>query len=73
MSYDETLSVKQELDRFMKGLVRRNPGEEVFHQAVQEVATTIIPYVHDKPHYRKARILERMTEPDRVIGLPRVC
>ena len=35
MSYDETLSVKQELDRFMKGMVRRNPGEEVFHQAVQ--------------------------------------
>jgi glutamate dehydrogenase (NADP+) len=68
MSYDETLSVKQELDRFMKGLVRRNPGEEVFHQAVQEVAATIIPYVHDKPHYRKARILERMTEPDRVIS-----
>ena len=68
MSYNENLSVKQELDRFMTGLVRRNPGEEVFHQAVQEVATTIIPYVHDKPHYRNARILERMTEPDRVIS-----
>jgi len=67
MNYDETLSVEQELDRFMKGLVRRNPGEEVFHQAVHEVAATIIPYVHDKPQYRKARILERMTEPDRVI------
>lgn len=68
MSYNENLSIKQELDRFMTGLVRRNPGEEVFHQAVQEVATTIIPYVHDKPHYRNARILERMTEPDRVIS-----
>lgn len=68
MSYNENPSIKQELDRFMTGLVRRNPGEEVFHQAVQEVATTIIPYVHDKPHYRNARILERMTEPDRVIS-----
>ena len=68
MSYNETLSVKQELDHFMKGLIRRNPGEEVFHQAVQEVAATIIPYIHDKPHYRNARILERMTEPDRVIS-----
>ena len=68
MSYDENLSVEQELDRFMHGLIRRNPGEEEFHQAVHEVAATIIPYVHDKPHYRKARVLERMTEPDRVIS-----
>jgi len=67
MSYDETLSVDQELDRFMKGLIRRNPGEKVFHQAVHEVAAIIIPFVHDKSHYRDARILERMTEPDRVI------
>ncbi len=72
MSYDETLSVEQELERFMNGLIRRNPGEEEFHQAVHEVAATIIPFVHDKPHYRKARILERMTEPDRVISF-RVC
>lgn len=72
MSYDDTLSVEQELDRFMKGLVRRNPGEEEFHQAVREVASTIIPYVHDKHHYRQAHILERMTEPDRVISF-RVC
>ncbi len=72
MSYDNNLSVKQEMDRFMKGLVRRNPCEDEFHQAVHEVATTIIPYVHDKPLYRKARILERMTEPDRIISF-RVC
>ncbi len=72
MSYDESLSVDQELDRFMNGLIRRNPGEEEFHQAVHEVAATIIPFIHDKPHYRKARILERMTEPDRVIVF-RVC
>ena len=72
MSYDDTLSVEQELERFMSGLVRRNPGEEDFHQAVHEVAATIIPFIHDKPHYRKAHILERMTEPDRVI-IFRVC
>jgi len=72
MSYDESLSVDQELDCFMNGLIRRNPGEEEFHQAVHEVAATIIPFIHDKPHYRKARILERMTEPDRVIVF-RVC
>ena len=72
MSYDENLSAEQELGRFMHGLIRRNPGEEEFHQAVHEVAATIIPYVHDKPHYRESRVLERMTEPDRVISF-RVC
>jgi len=72
MSYDDTLNAEQELDRFMHGLIRRNPGEEEFHQAVHEVAATIIPFVHDKPHYRKSRVLERMTEPDRVISF-RVC
>ena len=72
MSYDENLSAEKELDHFMQGLVRRNPGEEEFHQAVHEVAATIIPFVHDKPHYRNSRVLERMTEPDRVISF-RVC
>ncbi len=72
MSYDESLNVEQELDRFMNGLIRRNPGEEEFHQAVHEVAATIIPFIHDKRLYRKPRILERMTEPDRVISF-RVC
>lgn len=72
MSYDETLSVEQELERFMSGLIRRNPGEEEFHQAVHEVAATIIPYIHDKPNYRKPHILERMTEPDRIV-IFRVC
>lgn len=72
MSYDETLNVEQELERFMSGLIRRNPGEKEFHQAVHEVAATIIPYIHDKPHYRKPHILERMTEPDRIVTF-RVC
>lgn len=56
------------LDKFMEGVIARNPGEAVFHQAVQEVATDIIPYMADKPIYKDMRILERMTEPDRVIS-----
>ncbi len=56
-----------ELDTFMAGLVRRNPGEPEFHQAVHEVAETLIPYINEHPHIAEARILERLTEPDRVI------
>ena len=52
---------------FMAGLVRRNPGETEFHQAVEEVAATIIPYVATRPELEEAQILERLTEPDRIV------
>ena len=55
------------LNRFMNGVKKRNPGELEFHQAVSEVASTIFPYIADKPIYHKMQILERMAEPDRVI------
>jgi glutamate dehydrogenase (NADP+) len=52
----------------MEGVEARNPGEPEFHQAVHEVAMNIIPYIADKPKYKDLRILERMTEPDRVVS-----
>ena len=61
-----------DLEVFMQGLIRRNPGETEFHQAVQEVAGSIIPFIQDKPRYLKMRILERLAEPDRVV-IFRVC
>ncbi len=57
---------------FMKGLARRNPGETEFHQAVGEVAESVIPFINSNPEYRNACVLERMTEPDRII-IFRVC
>ena len=51
----------------MNGLRHRNPGEVEFHQAVQEVAETVMPYYLDNKEYRQAQILERMTEPDRIV------
>ncbi|MDX1569533.1 MAG: NADP-specific glutamate dehydrogenase [Xanthomonadales bacterium] len=56
------------LDEFMNGLKRRNPGEPEFHQAVYEVAQHILPFIKDKPEYREAQIMERLTEPDRIIS-----
>ncbi|WP_066014925.1 NADP-specific glutamate dehydrogenase [Endozoicomonas atrinae] len=63
---------KLELDDFMNGLARRNPNEPEFHQAVHEVAESVIPYINHHQKYIDARILERMTEPDRII-IFRVC
>ncbi len=56
-----------EIDRFMRGLARRNPGEREFQQAVREVVETLMPFVLENPRYREAEILERMTEPDRIV------
>ena len=60
------------LERFMGGVKRRNPGQPEFQQAVQEVARDIVPFLEDKKAYKDAHILDRMTEPDRVIVF-RVC
>ena len=55
------------VDSFMSGLKQRNPNEPEFHQAVQEVAHSVIPFILDHPEYQEAGILQRMTEPDRSI------
>ena len=61
------MSNDERLQAFMAGLVRRNPGEAEFHQAVHDVAESVIPLVDSHAPYAKARILERLTEPDRII------
>ncbi len=66
------MQAETRLEEFMQGLVRRNPGETEFHQAVYEVAQSIIPYIMKKPVYDEAQILERLTEPDRIV-IFRVC
>ena len=58
----------EDLDTFLEGVKRRHPGEPEFHQAVHEVAMDIIPYIADKPRYKELRILERMTEADRIVS-----
>lgn len=60
------------LDQFMEGLKRRNPGQTEFHQAVYEVAADIFEFIEDKEEYHSAQILRRIAEPDRVVSF-RVC
>jgi glutamate dehydrogenase (NADP+) len=42
-------------------------NETEFLQAIYEVAEKVIPYIEKNPKYKKAKILERMIEPERVI------
>ena len=46
---------------------KRNPGEAEFHQAVVEVLECLQPVIDRHPEYQKAKILERIVEPERVI------
>jgi glutamate dehydrogenase (NADP+) len=57
-----------DLNGFMEGVRRRNPGQPEFAQAVQEVAQDIFEFIQDKPHYHEYQILRRIAEPDRVVS-----
>src|SRR5258708_451160 len=45
----------------------KNPAEPEFHQAVEEVAESLVPVLDKHPEYRSARILERIVEPERLV------
>jgi glutamate dehydrogenase (NADP+) len=55
------------VEEFMNKVVEKNPGEKEFHQAVTEVVESLMPYIKKHPRYEKAKILERMVEPERTI------
>ncbi|MFZ5765161.1 MAG: NADP-specific glutamate dehydrogenase [Thermodesulfobacteriota bacterium] len=55
------------VDEFMADVVRKNPGEVEFHQAVREVVESLFPFLEKHPKYMKEKILERMVVPERVI------
>ena len=52
---------------FMEEVRRKNPGENEFHQAVQEVVESLLPFVQKNPKYEKAKVLERIVESERII------
>ncbi len=63
MSSEAEMYVKN----FMSNLIAKNPHEVEFHQAVHEVVESLAPFLLKNPVYTKLKILERMTEPERVI------
>ncbi len=56
-----------DLKKFMAGLKKRNPGQPEFIQAVHEVMADVMPFSLDEPRYATDVILERLTEPDRIL------
>ncbi len=55
------------VESFMSYLIKKNPSEPEFHQAVHEVLLSLSSFLEENPHYIHSGILERMTEPERII------
>ncbi|WP_300755641.1 NADP-specific glutamate dehydrogenase [uncultured Brachyspira sp.] len=59
--------MNEQLEAIYNKIVKRNPGEAEFHQAVKEVLNTLEVVLKKKPHYVEQKIIERMCEPERQI------
>jgi glutamate dehydrogenase (NADP+) len=55
------------MKEFIDGVRMKNPGEDEFLQAVTEVVETVWDYYQKNPRYIKAKLLERMVEPERTV------
>jgi len=59
--------LESEMESFFLGFQRRNPNENEFFQAVHEMVVDVIPFMSKNERYRRMDLIERLTEPDRVI------
>lgn len=55
------------LDQFLAGIQARDPHQPEFMQAVQEVMTSLWPFIERNPQYAEQGLLERLVEPERII------
>ena len=57
------------VDEIMESVLKKNPGEPEFHQAVKEILDSIAPVIaKHEADYREDKILERIVEPERSIS-----
>jgi glutamate dehydrogenase (NADP+) len=59
--------MSKSVEAFMSQVVEKNTNQPEFHQAVREVVECVMPVVESNQAYRKAKILERIVEPERLI------
>lgn len=59
--------VQEKVEKIYEQVVRRNPGELEFHQAVKEVIDTLAPVLRKYPQYAEHKVIERICEPERQI------
>lgn len=62
-----TATLSKSIDTYMTQLKAQHPGQDEFHQAVQEVAESVFPFIENNPQYQKANVFNRLVEPDRIV------
>ncbi|KYK29883.1 MAG: glutamate dehydrogenase [Candidatus Proteinoplasmatales archaeon SG8-5] len=55
------------IEEVIERVIQRDPGQKEFHQAVREVLESVEPVIKKHPEYVKAKILDRVVEPERQI------
>ena len=60
-------NVKEIVEKVIADVKVKNPGQEEFHQTIEEVLTSLIPVLEKNPAYVDAKILDRLVEPERQI------
>ena len=61
------LAMTEQLEEIFQDVVRRNPAELEFHQAVREVLESLAPVIAKRPDLAQRRIIERICEPERQV------
>ncbi|MDD7596242.1 NADP-specific glutamate dehydrogenase [Prevotella sp. SGI.027] len=56
-----------EIEKIMQDLEKKHPGESEYLQAVKEVLLSVKDVYNEHPEFEKAKIIERIVEPERVI------
>jgi glutamate dehydrogenase (NADP+) len=64
---DDPTTLPESVRPAYEAVLRRNPGEPEFHQAVHEVLASIVPVLREEPQFLREGILERLVEPERQI------
>ncbi|TDF97269.1 NADP-specific glutamate dehydrogenase [Paenibacillus piri] len=64
----EEIAAKNYVQNVYDTVVKRNPNETEFHQAVKEILDSLVPVIAKHPKYKQHGILERMVEPERLIS-----
>jgi glutamate dehydrogenase (NADP+) len=59
------MALSERLETVFQDVVKRNPGESEFHQAVKEVLDSLGPVLVKYPEFAEAKIIERICEPER--------
>src|SRR5512134_2797242 len=62
-----TTQLDEKVEVIYQEVLRRNPGEVEFHQAVREVLESVAPVLARHPEFRERKIIERIAEPERQI------